>query len=658
VVFPAATRFLQRLQVATNLVGQPTKFSCFSPGFGAALYDNPWRRRAGVPVGSRLRDDGVPNFGIVVAEVPIGDSAFRESFLEKKGDAVVSYVQKTVNELRNVSPFDAWSTLNLCCQTKLDYLLRLLLPVDSDDLAAKVDNALGNAATALGLDLTDPYVYARFELPARLRGGGVRERVWLRLAAYCASFVEACQSFFGTAAVPPLQRVFGDPDPFTSGVRFTHLVASLRQPPGFLPHGSESVEAFVDSWDVLQRFVANSQVRGALDADVTVAGSVAGGSRRLQRALTAHVEQVKRDTLHADFQQLPPTDPRREAWFSCDVHTSTAFVRGHATHDFDYSAPEFAEVFAQYFGLPAPCASGLVGLGVPCSQLPGGRRLDAYAVQLGLANLPGGAHTACHDACADFFFEEVCHRAGLKVDVEPRWLFNSVLPVVALLALDRPGVVPDGTLDVALPALLPRGQFVRGRKQPPLPSRVLLFDVKCVFAGGPVYRSARARDEQCGGVEQRAWEVHLDYERHARRLDLTHSPVHASTRVLTRLQSFTATRGLVFGQYGECSSDVHTLVDLASDRLAAASWRLLGSRTQEEARGVYVARLRRRLGLFVTREFARHRLRRVLFAGCDRQLLSRRRDRVLAAGNREPQAGAGFSLADFAALQVRLAPPV
>ena len=210
---------------------------------------------------------------------------------------------------------------------------------------------------------------------------------------------------------------------------------------------------------------------------------------------------MKRDTLHADFEQLPPADPRRQAWLQCDTHTSTAWVRGHASHDFEYSAPEFAEVAAQYFGLPSPCCAGLVGQGVPCGQVSG-RRLDAHGVQLGLANLPGGAHTACHDACADFFFEEVCHRSGLKVDEEPRWLFNSVLPVAALLALDRPGVVPDGTLDVALPALLPRGQFVRGRKQTPLPSRVLLFDVKCVFAGGPVYQSARARYEQCGAVEQ------------------------------------------------------------------------------------------------------------------------------------------------------------
>ena len=33
------------------------------------------------------------------------------------------------------------------------------------------------------------------------------------------------------------------------------------------------------------------------------------------------------------------------------------------------------------------------------------------------------------------------------------------------------------------------------------------------------------------------------------------------------------------------------------------------------------------------------------------------RSKTLAPGNREPQAGAGFRLADFAALQVRLAPP-
>ena len=132
-----------------------------------------------------------------------------------------------------------------------------------------------------------------------------------------------------------------------------------------------------------------------------------------------------------------------------------------------------------------------------------------------LANLPGGAHTACHDACGDELFE-ICQQAGLRVTEEPRHLFNAVLPPSVLLGLDKPGVVPDGVLDVALPPLLARGALNRARKEDRLPSRVLLFDVKCVFNGGPAYRSARARDEQCGAVEQRAWEVHGEYEQHAR----------------------------------------------------------------------------------------------------------------------------------------------
>ena len=134
-------------------------------------------------------------------------------------------------------------------------------------------------------------------------------------------------------------------------------------------------------------------------------------------------------------------------------------------------------------------------------------------------------------------------------------------------------------------------------------------------------------------------------------------PGPPTSAVLTRLQSFTPTRGLVFGNYGECSSDVVSLLDHCADRLAAASWRLLGSRSKEEAKGLHLGRLRQQLGLFVTREFARCRLRRAPYVGCDRAALAPRRGRAVRAGNRAPTAGAGFRLADFAGLQARLAPP-
>ena len=124
------------------------------------------------------------------------------------------------------------------------------------------------------------------------------------------------------------------------------------------------------------------------------------------------------------------------------------------------------------------------------------RPCDAYGVQLGLATLPGGAHTACHDGCAHLLWD-VLREAGVTVDEEPRYVFRRVLPLPVLNGTTasgrRPGVVPDGLAAVPLPPLLPRAQHDRWKPAPALPTRVLLFDVKTVYAGGPLYQSARAR---------------------------------------------------------------------------------------------------------------------------------------------------------------------
>ena len=85
--------------------------------------------------------------------------------------------------------------------------------------------------------------------------------------------------------------------------------------------------------------------------------------------------------------------------------------------------------------------------------------------------------------------------------------------------------------------------------------------------------------------------------------------------ILDRLRSFGQTRGLAFGAYGEASPDVHALLAVAADWLAARQWRDMGARTPEEARSFIVSSLRRRPGLVICREFARHRIRRVP-AGC------------------------------------------
>merc|ERR1711965_50523 len=52
--------------------------------------------------------------------------------------------------------------------------------------------------------------------------------------------------------------------------------------------------------------------------------------------------------------------------------------------------------------------------------------------------------------------------------------------------------------------------------------------------------------------------------------------------------------GLAVGPWQDCSEEVEALAGEAADAMAARHWRLMGSRTQTEARGVFMQHVRRR----------------------------------------------------------------
>ena len=104
---------------------------------------------------------------------------------------------------------------------------------------------------------------------------------------------------------------------------------------------------------------------------------------------------------------------------------------------------------------------------------------------------------------------------------------------------------------------------------------------------------------------------------HARRLDQAHS-APGTTPVEDRLRWFGDTRGLVYGQYGEASRDVHDLLTAVATRAADGLWRGMGCRSQAEALSFLTSHYRRRWGMLVVREYARHRIRRVPYIGLAR----------------------------------------
>ena len=71
-------------------------------------------------------------------------------------------------------------------------------------------------------------------------------------------------------------------------------------------------------------------------------------------------------------------------------------------------------------------------------------------------------------------------------------------------------------------------------------------------------------------------------------------------------------------QRARAQTDVHDFLSACADAMAARTWRRAGMRTQAEARAHYITIFRRELCIVVTREFARHRLRRRCFIGVPR----------------------------------------
>ena len=64
---------------------------------------------------------------------------------------------------------------------------------------------------------------------------------------------------------------------------------------------------------------------------------------------------------------------------------------------------------------------------------------DAHGFQLGLATLPGAVHTFVHNGCS-FELWRMMREAGVYCEVEPRHLFNTLLPAAYLL---QPGPRPN-----------------------------------------------------------------------------------------------------------------------------------------------------------------------------------------------------------------------
>ena len=179
--------------------------------------------------------------------------------------------------------------------------------------------------------------------------------------------------------------------------------------------------------------------------------------------------------------------------------------------------------------------------------------------------------------------------------------------------MEREAIKPDAIIDVALPAV---ATGVGEKRGAPRPRRSLFVDIKTIHRGTSCY--AKRTAEQGGAVRAREARVWPEYLDHAREIDQKCGPP-GSKLIEQRLRSYSETRGLVFGAYGEATADVHDLITAAAEAQARLQWRQAGARSHKEFRAYAIRNIRRRVGVTAVKEMAQHTIARMPLINVPRQ---------------------------------------
>ena len=217
-----------------------------------------------------------------------------------------------------------------------------------------------------------------------------------------------------------------------------------------------------------------------------------------------------------------------------------------------------------------------------------GKPLDKFGEVLMCAPLPFDSWRTRHDKIK-ILIQQIGNECGAVVDCEPYGLFSAMIPSVALESSgllstfrERQGLVPDFLL--SFPAHHD-------------PFAAQLAELKLLSAGATWYHGEEKT------VDKRARLLPNEYRSKLKTIEKKYmnSNDNEPGILQQKLDSYGNLRGLVMGQFGEGSQDLHDLLQQfateKTEKIRRSSGRPLG----EHERGLILQQLRRRLSVAAIR---------------------------------------------------------
>ena len=500
----------------------------------------------------------------------------------------------------------------------------------------RIDSSLAHATNAAicinPLDVDD-FTRRRFHLPCRMYGTGLRKLEQLAPAAFIGNQLQCLPRMIASTYspgnngfMPSLEPLFsaGSFNSGNDGHRFRtflesgcdlslafskHWQAMVADARRHLSFQLEQDDTHMDEFKQLPNtWLLSSPTESA--GVIIVPGLPPMIPPKPQKQLTIERESALFEYVQDEVATFPVDDERRSAFQSLD-DISTKFIGTWSSRGPFIDNNALSISYADYFGLPCPPFSNLVGRQFP--GLYGKNKTHEYLDEYGtkLLTLPlDGARKTLHD--------------NLK------WLITSFAERVH-------ADFRSEVLDLFAPHIAQYREFVQEttqrKRQGMIPDFLhdhsgirTLMDLK-TMAGTSYYKAQALRNARtrCEAVQIRARAVNTDCVLNARIIDAKFNdvPRHVFDAngvrkdsgqvgpVWQRLKNYGRVQGLVIGQRSECSRDLHELLKKLASIGGQREWRQMGASDPIEAAAVLLQEFKLSLGVAATRGWALVKLDRL-----------------------------------------------
>jgi hypothetical protein len=130
--------------------------------------------------GIYINESGDAVRGIMILNVPLGDSRYVEAVLRQKAREVGQVTRQYVEDLEEKNPQELCTMLQLSMHHKITYWLRTCTSEETDEMAEHVDCCIMEAIhAATGVDSgLESATKERLRLPARMKGRGIKKAAY------------------------------------------------------------------------------------------------------------------------------------------------------------------------------------------------------------------------------------------------------------------------------------------------------------------------------------------------------------------------------------------------------------------------------------------------------------------------------------------------